>query len=1051
MCTPSVWHASYHLVLTYILLRRHGRGRAVLLAVALLAGMCIGTLVAMAYLPSGAESMLMSTSSQLDSDAANIASIGDEINSDLSINSLLHTNQLAMGLKQQGHCACDCNNDPSMSIKAKGATMLSQVGENVFLGPCSGCPCMRSNDIEDIIEALGRKVMAVANNENEIAKLVPAEDPVDITVAIGQKGQPGAIGPQGFQGPDGPVGQQGPKGPPGPQGPRGKKGMTGPKGPTGDNGVTGPPGLQGIPGIQGIQGPAGPEGADGARGPVGAAGAQGHNGPTGNVGPRGDRGDNAPPYGPRGPIGEPGAKGPTGSKGDTGTVGDKGFTGGSGPDGPPGAQGNMGDRGMYGKGCDGVVPAEGQMPKTIDACGVCGGDESECAKVPYSRTAHSVGDPHYLTYDGNSFDYQNAGEFILTRHMNDVELQAKQVVCPNPAVRCNVGLAVITKNWNIQFLGELLLQKIKVNGELWSEGNQYRYGIKKQLDRTTSLLVGGNQFYVYFNDQKVGDGCVAYGDLNPWGPPLPNNIYMNAYFQAPARWSSGLSMTGLYANFNGNGGDDWQSIEPSVMWWVAGTPSSAFANPTYTLDDKNRITKKNPTPWVGKKATGTSILAQIPEGGRKAIRANGDSVYETAWTMEDEKNALKRIDPLTANMRKRLFAQMAAEGVIERQKGQKKPTKGLAAAMLDIMPFPGMRPDHLRIEQQMLFAKEWKVLSPYQRTQILEGNAVSNNAEEEKERMCAECIKDTEECAKKKIVELPKAIGITWKDKAAKTAGDAACLPWIDPKTSGAVCKCKIDASLDTPLALCTKNAVTNYLSSRTAWLIPAKGSLDKRCIGLKAAASLWWKGNEDGAPKSLWAQDLAPNFAFSFWWRPVPDETYKEAGLKSLIYKGPITPRDSPVLPDIKPLHIQVDGNNKDTPELLVTVAGTQSRVPFAKCPTLKDGTFTYIGVTKNDRAITVWCGADDKAACKKIMGKDVSTDEIPCVQKVHSFQLDTGAKYLTNTEQAIYLVQPAADATAIPKGYMGKFAYVAAAEWDPKDSVKLWDEWIPSLNLQR
>ena len=29
-----------------------------------------------------------------------------------------------------------------------------------------------------------------------------------------------------------------------------------------------------------------------------------------------------------------------------------------------------------------------------------------------------------------------------------------------------------------------------------------------------------------------------------WGAPLPNGIYMNLYFQAPGRWSSGLSMTG---------------------------------------------------------------------------------------------------------------------------------------------------------------------------------------------------------------------------------------------------------------------------------------------------------------------------------------------------------------------------------------------------------------------------------------------------------------------------------------------------------------------------
>ena len=76
-----------------------------------------------------------------------------------------------------------------------------------------------------------------------------------------------------------------------------------------------------------------------------------------------------------------------------------------------------------GAGCDGVVPTDGRPPKIIDACGVCGGDESECATGRSARTAHAVGDPHYLTFDGTSFDYQIAGEFILARHMNDIEMQ----------------------------------------------------------------------------------------------------------------------------------------------------------------------------------------------------------------------------------------------------------------------------------------------------------------------------------------------------------------------------------------------------------------------------------------------------------------------------------------------------------------------------------------------------------------------------------------------------------------------------------------------------
>ena len=93
-------------------------------------------------------------------------------------------------------------------------------------------------------------------------------------------------------------------------------------------------------------------------------------------------------------------------QGAPGDQGPRGYAGATGPAGAPGFDGARGDRGDMGAGCDGVVPTDGSPPLVIDACGVCGGHESECANGRASRTAHAVGDPHYLTYDGISFDYQ---------------------------------------------------------------------------------------------------------------------------------------------------------------------------------------------------------------------------------------------------------------------------------------------------------------------------------------------------------------------------------------------------------------------------------------------------------------------------------------------------------------------------------------------------------------------------------------------------------------------------------------------------------------------
>jgi hypothetical protein len=57
---------------------------------------------------------------------------------------------------------------------------------------------------------------------------------------------------------------------------------------------------------------------------------------------------------------------------------------------------------------------------------------------------------------------------------------------------------------------------------------------------------------------------------------------------------------------------------------------------------------------------------------------------------------------------RKLFQKLALAGVIERRVGERAPTSGLARAELDIKPFRGEHPSRLRVEQQILFADEWK-------------------------------------------------------------------------------------------------------------------------------------------------------------------------------------------------------------------------------------------------------------------------------------------------------------------------------------------------------
>ena len=162
--------------------------------------------------------MLMDVS-DIGSDAAAIKDLDSEVTDDISQNDMLRNHQKVLISSGSGskHCSCDCaGHEPQLHVQA--ATMLEQVGENVFFGPCASCPCMKGNSIENEVSELGADLQAAEKFETGIDKLVKEKIPVDIVMRVGQKGVNGRTGPVGFQGPDGPVGFQGPPGPTGPRG-----------------------------------------------------------------------------------------------------------------------------------------------------------------------------------------------------------------------------------------------------------------------------------------------------------------------------------------------------------------------------------------------------------------------------------------------------------------------------------------------------------------------------------------------------------------------------------------------------------------------------------------------------------------------------------------------------------------------------------------------------------------------------------------------------------------------------------------------------------------
>ena len=450
------------------------------------------------------------------------------------------------------------------------------------------------------------------------------------------------------------------------------------------------------------------------------------------------------------------------------------------------------------------------------------------------------------------------------------------------------------------------------------------------------------------------------------------------------------------------------------MWWVKGTSNSAFSNPRYLLTWDNRIRKKGrakggwPSPHVGGNYGHKSDVVSLTI--IQEVEGKDADHPKIKWSPKDEHQSLVEIDDLTAKMRRRLFAKMAAEGAIERKPGQPRPKTGLASVELDIMPYQGMRPDHLRVEQQILLRKEWNHLSKIQQKSMMLGQVVSNKAEG-MGTACKECIAIKGVC--------PEG-GITYKDEEHQKLCHDVCLKWLTEADTTAICKCRIDCGAG---GMSTKqlsdDAVANYLSPRTLFLVPAQGLASDRCIALTSAAVKQYRAVK--YRQKLWRPAQGTNFLLSFWWQP-NKEKFKDVNapksLRSLVYKGNYPYPSGGI--EKAPLHVEADLTSGSPPYIKVTVGGQW----FRSASRVHESEFSFIAITKDDRVVKLYLGVGNNAYKEKAVVDSWMTLE----------GTGTGVDpYKSSEDDSLYLVAPGVSHKgSLGEGYIGKLTLIQAQRWD-------------------
>ena len=220
----------------------------------------------------------------------------------------------------------------------------------------------------------------------------------------------------------------------------------------------------------------------------------------------------------------------------------------------------------------------------MDVCGVSGGDDSTCSRRSGEASAYAVGDPHYRTWDGATFDIQPStywGEYVLFQHKRqssgDIEVQAATVPWFHDSNRegdarghggpkGNTGLAISAWGNVVVFYARNGLNNYFIDGNSVSWPNS---GMTKIAPGISAAKSGSGFTFVIDNGQ---------GYLRLWGGLVGSNN-MDIYGAIGGSWSTGKSVTGAWGDWNGDAGNDQgivNNLNSKGRLSVLGTPRSYF-------------------------------------------------------------------------------------------------------------------------------------------------------------------------------------------------------------------------------------------------------------------------------------------------------------------------------------------------------------------------------------------------------------------------------------------------------------------------------------------